>query len=165
MDWTDDESRDYLNWSLEGKALDCFTLSTQMGTEYLFRQVMRKLEGRFGAKELAETSKGKFHQAQQKQDETLDDWADRVLTLATPAFRDLPEKHCRTEAIAKFCQGCLDKDAGKHVCLEQPGSMEVALDRVKHFQCISRAVDGKKKRASEENVVVNVVSTSPPPTL
>lgn len=112
------------------------------GTEYSFRRIMKEFEGRFGAKELTETFKAKFHQAQQWIDESLNDWADRVLTLATPAFRDLPYKHCRNEAISKFCQGCVDREAGKHVCLEQPRSMEDALDRVKHFQYISQASRG-----------------------
>ena len=93
---------------------------------------MKKLETRFGVKELSETSKAKFRQAFQKQDESLEEWADRVMTLATPAFVDLPENHLKKEAIARFCQGCTDKEAAKHACFEQPETMEEALNLVKH---------------------------------
>ncbi|KAH3720069.1 hypothetical protein DPMN_062962 [Dreissena polymorpha] len=84
--WTDSECRDYLNWCLEGKALDFFTIMTQMGDMFSFSEIMRKMEARFGAKELSETARVKFQQATQNAGESLEDWADRVLTLAIPAF-------------------------------------------------------------------------------
>ena len=97
-------------------------------------------------KELTETSKAKFRQAYQKPEESLEDWADRVMALAKPAFVDLPDEYLKTEAIAKFCKGCSDKDAAKHACFEHPSTMEEALNLVKHHQYISQAVDGKKAR-------------------
>ena len=107
------ESKDYLMWSLEGKALDFLTITKIDLEKYSFRKIMKKLETRFGVKELTETSKAKFRQAFQKQDESLEDWADRVMTLATPALVDLPEDHLKKEAIARFCQG------GSKTCLFQ----------------------------------------------
>lgn len=154
--WSDGECRDYLNWCLEGKALDYFTIETHMGQSYSFREIMRKMEGRFGAKELPETSRTKFHQATQKPVETLEDWADRVLTLATPAFRELPESHAQREAIAKFCQGCLDKEAGKHACFERPKTIQQAVDLVRHHQYVTQVVDGKKPSKSKYDPDVSV---------
>ena len=157
--WSESECRDYLNWTLDGKALDYFTITTQMGEYFSFREIMHKLEERFGAKELLETSKAKFQQASQHPKEDLEDWADRVLTLATPAFRKLPEQHRSEEAISKFCQNCRDKDAGKHACFEQPKSMQEAINKIRHFQYITQAIEGKKTiRAVEE---INAVDTSP----
>ena len=140
-------------WRLEGKALDFLTITKIDFEKYSFRKIMKKLETRFGVKELTETSKAKFRQAFQKQDESLVDLADRVMTLATPAFIDLPEDHLKKEAIARFCQGCTDKEAAKHACFEQPETMEESLNLVKHHQYISQAVDGKKaKREYEASV-------------
>jgi len=161
MNWSERESRDYLNWSLEGKALHFFTVTTEMGEHYSFRKIMKKLESRFGAKELTETSRAEFQQAKQYYDESLEDWADRVLTLATTAFRNLPDSHRKQEAIAKFCQGCLDRDAGKHACFEHPKNMQAALNAVKHYQYISQAVDGKKSRKQKDDVSVNMVTPTP----
>ena len=140
------ESKDYLLWSLEGKALDFVTVTATNIVEYSFRKIMKKLESRFGVQELKETSKAKFRQAYQKSEESPEDWADRVMTLATPAFVDLPEQHLKLEVIAEFCQGCCDKDSAKQVCFEQSSTMEEALNLVKHHQYISQAVDGKKQR-------------------
>ncbi|KAH3808449.1 hypothetical protein DPMN_136805 [Dreissena polymorpha] len=109
------------------------------------------MEGRFVAKELTETSRVKFQQAMQKAEESLEDWADRVLTLATPAFRNLPEKHCMQEA--KFCQGCVDREAGKHDCFERPRAMQEAVDLVRHHQYVTQAVDGNRKSKYAVNAV------------
>ncbi|MEW8545915.1 MAG: hypothetical protein AB2693_20530 [Candidatus Thiodiazotropha sp.] len=160
MEWSEEESKDYLMWSLEGKALDFFTITETKLEKYSFRSIMKKLETRFGVKELKETSKVKFRQAFQKQDETLEDWADRVMTLATPAFVDLPEEHLTKEAIARFCQGCCDKEAAKHACYEQPKTMEEALNLVKHHQYISQAVDGKKNKKATDISVNTIQSPS-----
>ena len=160
MRWSEEESKDYLMWSLEGKALDFLTITKIDLEKYSFRRIMKKLETRFGVKELTETSKAKFRQAFQKQDESLEDWADHVMTLATPAFVDLPEDHLKKEAIARFCQGCTDKEAAKHACFEQPETMEEALNLVKHHQYISQAVDGKKAKREYEASVNAVQSPS-----
>ena len=144
MKWSETESKYYLMWSLEGKALDFFTITTTDIEKYSFHRIIKRLETRFGVKELTETSKAKFRQAYQKPEESLEDWADCVMTLATPAFVDFPDEYLNTEAIAKFCQGCSVKDAAKHACFEHPTAMEEALNLVKHHQYISQAVDGKK---------------------
>lgn len=161
MGWTDSECRDYLNWCLDGKALDFFTFTTEMGHNLSFNKVMRKLEARFGAKELTETSRVRFQQAAQRAEESLEDWADRVLTLATPAFRGFhDEKYCRQEAISRFCQGCSDREAGKHACLERPKSMEEALNLVKHYQYITEAVEGKRYMKRRDPAVNTVEPVS-----
>ena len=81
MRWSEKESKHYLMWSLEGKALDFLTITKIDLEKYSFRKIMKKLETRFGVKELTETSKAKFRQAFQKQDKPLEDWADRVMAL------------------------------------------------------------------------------------
>ena len=82
------------------------------------------------------------------------------MTLATPAFVDLPEDHLKKEAIAKFSQGCFDKDAAKHACFEHPSTTEEALNLVKHHQYISQAVDGKKSRRGNDIAINSVQPTS-----
>ena len=42
----------------------------------------------------------------------MDDWADRVLTLAGKAFRDLPEEYMVQESILRFCMGAKEREAG-----------------------------------------------------
>ena len=158
MKWTETQSKDYLIWSLEGKALDFFASSIDVD-RYSFRKMMKKLETRFGVTDLKETVKVEFDHACQEPEESLEDWADRAWTLATHAFADLKEKHQEQEAISKFCQGCIDKVAAKHACFERPSTMEEALDLVKYHQYISQAVDGKMNR--NEDLLINSMDCLP----
>lgn len=154
MKWSDTQCKDYLIWSLEDKALDFFTMSIDTD-RHSFRKIMKKLEKRFGVKELTEISKVKFEEAHQAPEESLEDWADRVMTLAIPAFIDFSDEYRNREAIVKFCQGCSDKSAAKHACFERPATMEEALNLVKHHKYISQAIDGKNDRS--DIVTINAV--------
>ncbi|KAH3844620.1 hypothetical protein DPMN_086879 [Dreissena polymorpha] len=62
MNWSEDECKDHLLWSLEGKALDFFTITTTENERYSFCRLMKSLESRFGTKKLGERSKVKFRQ-------------------------------------------------------------------------------------------------------
>ena len=53
------------------------------------------------------------------------------MTLATRAFRDLPEQYSNSQAVVPFCQGLADKEAGHHVCMHEPRLIEEALNGVK----------------------------------
>ena len=79
---------------------------------------------------LTETSTIKFYQAYQKPEELLEDFVDRVITQATPAFVDLLEEHLETGANDKFCQGCSNKGAVKSACFERPSTMKETLNLV-----------------------------------
>jgi hypothetical protein len=59
-----------------------------------------------------------FHQ------ELLEDWADRVLSLATRAFRELPEKHMYQQAVVGLCQGVADKESGSYASNIRQGVLE-----------------------------------------
>jgi hypothetical protein len=71
-----------------------------------------KLEKRFGFRELPKRAQIQFHNARQTSEELLVDWADRVLSLATRAFRDLPETHMYQQAMVSLCQGTAAKETG-----------------------------------------------------
>jgi hypothetical protein len=92
-EWTEGECRDQLCWCLDGKASEYYALLVERNQEMVYMDLIRKLEKRFGFRELPETAQVQFNNARQTPDELLEDWADRVLSLATRAFRDLPETH------------------------------------------------------------------------
>ena len=59
----------------------------------------------------------------------------------------------RQEELAqepKFCQGFLNKKAGKYARLEKnPKMLQQTLNPVKNHQCISKAVDGRKSKGRQ----------------
>ncbi|KAH3813546.1 hypothetical protein DPMN_142007 [Dreissena polymorpha] len=82
-----------------------------------------------------------------------------MLTLATPAFRDLPEQFGQREAVSKFCQDCIDREAGKHACFKRPRTIQHAVDLVRHHQYDTQMVDGKKARQYDQEIAVNTVQS------
>ena len=97
----------------------------------------------------------------------MEDWADRLLSLATKAFRHLPEDHASTQAILRFCQGCSDKEAGQHAATQRPTSMEDAIDKIKWYQHTVKAIYGhpvrKRENLSEyEDDTTKTVSVAKP---
>jgi hypothetical protein len=78
--------------------------------------LIQKLEKRFGFRELPETAQVQFNNARQ----TPEDWADRVLSLATRALIDLHETHMYQQVVMRLCQGAADKEAGSYASNSRP---------------------------------------------
>lgn len=110
---------------------------------------MAKIEKRFNFVDLPETLQIQFMGAHQNHNDKVEDWADRLLSLATKAFRDLPEDHIYTQAIWRLCQGCYDKEAGQHTAMAKPNSIEKAIDKIKWYQHTTKAIFGKTVRKRE----------------
>ena len=130
-DWTAEECLDCLSWCLTKKAADpCATLMER--TKHLsYRKFLKRLDDRFGDIELTASAQVRFQQATQKKKESLEDLADRVLTLSGKAFKELPDKYSNQQAVARFCQGLNDAEAGLCVCMRKPSSMVDALNEIK----------------------------------
>ena len=114
--------------SLESKALDFVTITTDI-EKCSLRRFIKKLEAIFGVKELQETSKAKFRQASQRPEESLEDWADCVMNLVTPAFVDLPEDHLKKRLLLNLARVAVTE--------MQPSTIDEALNLVKHHQFTS----------------------------
>lgn len=127
MNYGEQECRDYLNWSLEGKALDFILLLPRKRVNLLIQKYYE------------ETSKPFWVT-----------WIGRnIQSQLTPSCTDARRITRRLdwqikEAASKFCRECVDQDAGKHACLEHLRSIQAALNAIKHYQYISQPVEGKK---------------------
>ena len=119
---------------VEGKAAEFFAGLHKREPNLPFYDVVRRMETRFAFRELQETSQLAFMNCSQNKDEKTEEWADRVLTLATKAFKSLPDEHIHKQAVLRFCHGCYDKKAGMHAANKMPSRMEEAIDCVKWFQ-------------------------------
>ena len=128
-----------------------------------YRRLMSRLEKRFGVKELAESAQARFQQATQASGESLEDWADRVLTLATKAFKTLPEHYSSKQAVVRFCEGLLDREAGLRVGMDKPANIEQAINSARWYQHLQQSVYGKSskrdQRKQEESYIKAVQET------
>ena len=147
-DWTEEECLDALCWCLIGKASDFYALMAERDEDVSYFKILDKLEKRFGTHELPETLIAKFSQIVQNQDEDLEDWADRIQTLAIKAFKGLPDTHMTIQMIVRFCQGCYDKEAGQSACNARPRTLDKAIDHIRWFQYTHKA-NYRSSRARE----------------
>ena len=167
LGWTPEDCFNCLCWSLTGKAADFYAILLEQKHTLNYRQLQNKLESRFGAKELPATAQGLFQQATQAPRETLEDWADRIMTLATRAFKDLPEHYSNSQAVVRFCQGLTDKEAGHHVCIQEPKSMDQALNGIKWYQYVHQSMytgTHRDSQSHEYDEPANIYQVSETPT-
>ncbi|XP_052269593.1 uncharacterized protein LOC127871024 isoform X3 [Dreissena polymorpha] len=166
QDWSDEECGACLGWCLTGKAVDFYALLTEGRETLPYAELMQRLQERFGARELPATAQGRFQDIQQEVGESLYDWSDRVLTLATTAFRDLPYAYATEQAVTKFCHGLLDKEAAKHVSLQLPTSMGDAMNMMKiysHVQLACAAAPRDSQESERVSRCVHEVRRAPSP--
>ncbi|KAH3844609.1 hypothetical protein DPMN_086868 [Dreissena polymorpha] len=103
--WTEAESADCLVWCLTGKAVDFYAVLAEGGGTVPYTDLMQRLQERFGAEELPATAQGRFQVAHQEMGESLDDWSDRVLTLATKAIKRSALNLCQSAGSGTVLSG------------------------------------------------------------
>ncbi len=132
--WSENEKLEQLCFCLEEKASEVYTQTRELQPRICFRDIILKLEKRFGFKELPETIQVEFQTAVQGSNEDLTDWADRAMHLASKAYVECPDDIQIKQGIMRFCQGCSDSQAGQQACLAKPATIEAALDIVKWYK-------------------------------
>ena len=129
MDWTPSQQKMALLHVLNGKALDFCARLMKCEPDITFRDLIVKLDRRFGA-EIPASAQAKFHTSMQTKGESVQDWADRVHQLSTDAFFYISEDYCNRQAIDRFCLGLLDVEAGHETYMQMFSSLEDAVNHV-----------------------------------
>jgi hypothetical protein len=142
-EWTEGECRNQLCWCLDGKASEYYALLVERNHDMAYKDLIMKIEKRFGFRELPETAQVQFNNARQTPEELLEDWADRVLSLATRSFGDLPENHMYQQEVVRFCQGAGDQEAGSYASDIRPKNIEEAIDKMRCHQHNHQAIYGR----------------------
>ncbi|VDH99610.1 Hypothetical predicted protein [Mytilus galloprovincialis] len=150
-EWTDDQKREQLCWCLEDAASEYYTLLLENNKTASFSDIISNMNKRFGHQELPETSQVQFQTSAQGEKETLEEWAERVLSLATRAYSRYSEQLMTEQAIMRFCQGCNDTVAGTEACISKPKSMDAALDMIRWCQHTRKAVSAIQKPGKPES--------------
>ena len=153
--WNQDMCRDCLLHCLTDKALQYGAMSLKRQPQMPYRKLLANLERRFGAEELPAAAQAKFNQATQKKAETMEEWADRVQTMATEAFRELPETYCNQQTIARFCQGLYDTEAGHSVFMRGFHTLGEAMNEVRLYQHSRQAMGLHRKRGAPSASAMN----------
>lgn len=149
--WSERECHTCLRWSLKGKALDYYAIISDSNGGMTYSELLRRLEDRFGDRQVSATAQACFQQAVQGQQEDLQDWGDRVLTLAERAHCGLPEGFTAEQAVNRFLQGLTDRDAGHAVSMQSPDSVQTAIQQVRKYQQVRIAMYGRPRGSTRQS--------------
>ena len=147
--WNDKMS-DNLCWCLEGKASDFYMMYADNKKTTPFKYWVSEFERRFGFNELPETALINFSNAYQNPGELLEDWADRVLKLASSSFCMLSAEDQTQRAIYRFCVGGADREASLRVVNQRLTSLEEAVGQVRLAILNRQMIYGRSKRGGPE---------------
>lgn len=91
--WSEEEQHDQFCFSLEGAASDYNTLLMETNRDTSWRDILCKFGWWFKSTGSCLMHKLNFQYATQNSRESLRQWADEILTLATYAFPGVPDVH------------------------------------------------------------------------
>ena len=91
----------------------------------------------------------RFLIASQTPDENLFEWAERVMILASKAFRDTSESYRNRLSIRLFCLECVDRVAGQDALDHHPETLDRARDFIIQY---FRSCHPKHWQASDANL-------------
>ena len=103
--WSPQQKTDNLIWCFEGIATDFYVKLLRRNPTISYANVVAKFENRFEFSELVGTSIVQLNAATQDGQESLEQWADRVVDLAEKAYRNLPDEYIQEQSVIKFCSG------------------------------------------------------------
>ena len=153
----EEEKRAHLCWAMTGNAARFCLGRVRRNKDISYDDLVQCMEKRFNLRKLTETVRIQFQSARQAPGEDLDEWAERLLSLADKAFSELPEEYVTSEVINKLCQGCLDKHAGSVAASFRPRTVDEALERMKWQQYSDKAVFGTNVRTCNAREVLEPI--------
>ncbi|MES9884990.1 MAG: hypothetical protein ABW185_29455, partial [Sedimenticola sp.] len=118
-----------------------------------FGTLKRCLTERFSTKLNPKTARKELTLARQLEDESLDDYAQRLVNLAQDAYCDLSQSDLSQVTVECFLRGLTDKAAAMYVLGEDPQSVRGALRAVKEYQANNRAIYGQTTKPLKQRNV------------
>ena len=148
--WTPTERLHMFAILLDGKALDYYVSNKPGHGDYnSIEEVFSKFRARFGRAELPQSLRSEFQTLCQRSEETINDWADRVHSMASDAFDGMADNYVSEETVRCFCQGLFDKETAAFVGSKLPTDLSTAVQAVKEYICNKQAVYKASRKVHE----------------
>lgn len=140
--WSDDDCLLALSVSVEGPALKYFYILSSRGEELSFPEIASRFEQRFGKGTLQAASQVEFYSMTQGEEESLEQWGDRVMEIAQRALgTKVPGEVLQEQAVLRFATGCNDTRVGRKLMESPPSTVDEAVHRVKTYQLSHQVFD------------------------
>ena len=149
--WSERKKMDRLFDCLTDKALE-YANRSQAET---YEALKRELSLRFDLKDAPVACRSKLHVIRQDDEESLEDFLQRVLTVTMDGFDKAEITTLQQLATESFLRGCKHKEAAMTVMNEGVGTIHDACRRVKTIIANKRAIGGGKVTFQEKVFTVD----------
>lgn len=141
----------YLKGCLTGKAIS-FVRTLPPHTCQSYRALTSRLQERFAGIERADVLRRDVQDIKQRIDEAVDEFADRVQTQVSLAYRGFPLEIVNTNATEIFLRGARDRQAAYETAKTHPINIQQALSSVKSHSSLLKAIMGKSALSATRQV-------------
>ena len=160
--WTDREKLGQLLPRLQGHAGEF--VFEELGPTILsnYKKLLKELESRFGIIETNKTYQTKFRRRDQKNGESVQDYAVELKSLYNKAYPDRGNKTKQEDLVSRFLLGLSSEKARLHVELNRdPFTIEEATEFVIEYEEATRypRADDERKYAPRKGPVRQVLSS------
>lgn len=118
-----------------------------------FKDLKKSLQRRFGQREDPALARRKVRHATQLENESLEEFGQRVLFLVQDAFCHDKSRSADVEATEYFLQGAKDKQAALYAMSKRPNCLRKAIKYVKEHQANNVAIFGTRRETFKQRQV------------
>ncbi|CAG2231769.1 unnamed protein product [Mytilus edulis] len=149
--WSEQQKLDNLIVCLRDKALKFYS-SRPVEIKDNFQVLCKKMNDRFGRKDLPHILRRQLQEAKQGSDESLEEFADKVQELATDGYPESPDYFIQIVAVDAFLKGCAEKQAALVAMDKNPSSLNEATQYMKSAITNQRLIMGSRKTTDIKRV-------------
>ena len=95
-----------------------------------YRLLCEKMNLRFGQKDTPRTAQTQLFVIKQKDEEELEEWAERCMSMSMDGWQDQSEVVAQEQAVNAFLRGARERDSALAVMDKEPASIDEAVDPV-----------------------------------
>lgn len=150
--WAQNDRRRYFGLYLSGHALSYFQSLDEDTRQGPFRDLVAAFEQRFGDANFVATFRAELQSRRQTRGESLSDYAETLRKISRRAYPTVPGVVQDTLARDQFVSGLDSRDLRIHVRGSDPATLDDALRRAMHFQCILDADDKQPAPAAAQGL-------------
>ena len=139
--WTEKGKLDRLLGCLRDKAIDFVrTKPSTITSSYL--SLSKALEDRFGQRDLPTTARRKLGVLKQLEDDSLEEFSDKIMDVVQDAHPDAPDSVLQDIAVDVFLKGVTNKTAATTAMDKDPKSLQEAVQMVRVAEHNRKALYG-----------------------
>lgn len=144
-EWSDDRKLNRLFNCLSGTALE---FANRCAGQDDYHALVKEMGQRFDLRDTPVGARQKLHIIKQTEDESLEVFLQRVMTVAIDGFGLADNTTLQNIATEAFLRGCRHKEAAAAVLNEGPANMQIACQRIKTLVANKKAIYGTSTKVT-----------------